>query len=80
MLLYLSHRRLPSSVEFPADQAVLRAFASLNKTASISAPHCSPNPESNCGTQPGHPRDVVDPSPTHHSPISIHPLVLIQFP
>jgi hypothetical protein len=76
MLRFLSHRRLPSSVEFPADPAVLRPFAPLNKTVRISAPKCTLNPRPSHHTQPVHPRNIVCHLPT----IPIHSLTLIQFP
>ena len=63
MLRFLSHQRLPSSVEFPADPVVLRLFAPLNKTVPISAPKCTLNPRPSHDTQPVHPRNIVCQSP-----------------
>jgi hypothetical protein len=80
MLRFLSHRRPPSSVEFPADPAVLRPFAPLNKTVRISAPKCTLNPRPSHDTEPLHPRKHRLPVSTYLPTIPIHSLTLIQFP
>ena len=80
MLRFLSHRRLPLSVEFPADPAVLRPFAPLNKIACISVSCCALNRTPNREIQAIHGRDIVYASATCLPPIRIAQLALIQCP
>jgi hypothetical protein len=80
MLRFLSHRHLPWSVEFPADPAVLRPFAPLNKTVRISAPKVHPKPETKPRYSARSPSQHRPPVSTYLPTIPIHSLTLIQFP
>jgi hypothetical protein len=79
MLRAPSHPRLLSSAD-PAHGAILRAFAPLTKTASISTPQRALNWKSNRNIQAVHSRDIGGASPTQLAPILVRPLAAIQYP